>query len=183
MSRWLAYLLMGVIFFITAVTLFFGASVVVVAERVSESRVDVIVERRLVGLFTVQRQNVEDVTKAARRGESRITGMAGSKHRRSNDQWFELVRRDGTVWQSPLRTPSFGASTAEVVREINAVIESPTLPSIQTGWTPLIVNLGALVLLFVSGLMLMAIGEGLLRALGMIKDQDQDQNKDGKPAA
>ena len=175
LPKWLAFVMIAVLFFLTGFLLYCGSQVVVRCDRLAEDRVDVATERRFLGLLPLRTEHVGDVVKAARVAKSKLSGAAGGKHRRSSTDKLVLTTRGGAEWHSPLYTPAFGDGPREMAPRINAFIHESSAPSLELSWFPWVVNLAALVFVLVSLLMLLALGEGLARKLGFIKPEPADR--------
>lgn len=166
MAKWKAWLLIAVMVFLTGLLLWCGMKFELRCDRVAVDRVDAAVKRRFLGLLTLSTESIPDVIKASRVGEDKLTGGAVSKHRRSVTEKLVLTSRDGTKWNSTLRTPSFGTRTNIMAQQVNEFIKDPSGSSLTTWWMPWLVNVCAIPFVLLSVFM---VGEPLLRALGFFK--------------
>ena len=165
MSKWKAWLLIGVMTCVTGVLLWLGLAIVVRSERVQEGRVDVTVQRRLLGFLPISTTTVRDVVNAdvyvLSRGSSDRPGSRGTMA-------LQLTARDGSVWRWTRFGPAFGTQPNDVAAEIERLIHTPDKQPLTTWWMPWLVNIGAVPFVLVVGGIW---GSVLLRALGFLKPE------------
>ncbi len=139
---------------------------VVRCERVSRNRVDVTVERRVVGLHLIKTQTVPDVINAF---GIRVAGSKKSGGGSSFSQNALLLRsRDGTdVRASGIASVLPGPR--RMAKQIDDFINISPERSLTLWFIPWLLHLLALPFLFVALLMLWGLGEGLLRMFGFLK--------------
>ena len=151
-------------FGITAVLLWFGAVVAVRCERVGEGRVDVLAERRLLGLVPVWRERLPDVVRA--RSIQRSGGPRRGGQARVGQQ-LKLTLRDGREWESmPTATHVVGTLPGEMAERIQVFLDRPSGPSLHLRWIPWLMNGLAVPFLLVSALFVAVWVNMLRRALG-----------------
>ena len=163
MPKWLARTILSFFLVLTGAMLWMGMAIVVRCDRVREDRVDVMVERRFLGLIPLSREFVADVTSAGIVASSR---KARSKGGRGGTVKLSLTPRQGPVVLRNRFGPSFGTQPSEMAAQIKQFIESPSGTSFTTWWMPWIVNICAVPFVLIAGAI---VGEVLLRKLGLIK--------------
>jgi hypothetical protein len=142
-----------------------GLAIVVQCNRVNDSRVDVTVQRRFVGLIPFSTETVPDVVKAdVYNVWARTSG--GGKQRRGSTAALELTSRQGQVVRRTRFGPSFGTEPSEMADQIQLVLNDRSRASVTGWWMPWLVNIAALLFVLVVGSIL---GEVVLRALGVLK--------------
>ena len=145
--------------------LWFGSAIVVRCDRGPEGRVDATVERRFLGLLTLQTEVVPDVVEARSLGK----WERGSDGRSEYTERLVLVPREGPEWQSSLYTPSIGTRPKAMAPQIQKFILRSFHSTLTWWWMPWIVNLFAVPFVLVSILFVLSIGEIALRVLGFFK--------------
>jgi hypothetical protein len=179
MPRWTAMLLLAglsALFLSGAGLIFwFAAPTVVRCERGPEG-IDVTVERRVLGWQTVFKETVPDVVQAfsVRKAGGKRSGWGSSP-----SQHVLMLRS----LQGPDRQVSgisswFESGPKGVAQQMNEFIHGSSGTSLIRWWVPLLLNILAVPFVFVSLLMLWGLGEGLLRALGLIKPVSVPTNED-----
>jgi hypothetical protein len=151
-------------FAITALLSWWGAVVAVRCDRVAVGRVDVVAERRLLGLLPVWTERLPDVVKAHSVRRSGGLRRAGSV--RVGPQ-LQLTLRDGREWQSmPTAMHIVGTPPAEMAERIQEFIDRSSAPSLRLRWSPWLMNGLAVPFLVISALFVAVWVNMLRRALG-----------------
>ncbi len=163
MRRWTAWLVIAVMTFVTGVLLWFGLAIVVRCDRVQAGRVDVTIERRFLGLFSVSSETVSDVVEA---GTYVIRGSGSGRQRTGSTAALELTSRGGAVFRRTRFGPAFGTRPDVMAEQITQFLSDPSKPSLTTWWMPWLVNVGALPFVLIVGAL---FGAMLLRALELLK--------------
>ena len=172
MSKWKAWLLIGVMTCVTGVLLWLGLAIVVRSERVQEGRVDVTVQRRFLGFLTVSTTTVRDVVNA---DVYVLSGRGGSRPGSRGTMALQLTARDGAVWRRTRFGPAFGTQPNDVAAEIERLIHDPDKQAFTAWWMPWVVNIGAVPFVFIVGGIW---GSVLLRALGFLKPDPGESRVD-----
>jgi hypothetical protein len=165
LPAWKAWLAITVIGSLTGLLLWWGLAIVVQCNRVNDSRVDVTVQRRFVGLIPFSTETVPDVVKADVYNVWARTSGDG-KQRRGSTAALELTSRQGQVVRRTRFGPSFGTEPSEMADQIQLVLNDRSRASVTGWWMPWLVNIAALLFVLVVGSIL---GEVVLRALGVLK--------------
>lgn len=165
MPKWKAWSLITFFVALTGAMLWMGMAIVVRCERLHEEQVDVTLERRFLGLITVSREVIPDVTKA------RVVvvwnrGSGGGKVRRGSIYKLEITPRDGAPRLRTRFGPAFGTHPVDAAEQIEQFIKEPAGKSLTTWWMPSVVNIGAMPFVLIFGAL---FGELLLRAFGFFK--------------
>jgi hypothetical protein len=148
----------------TAFLLWAGAVIAVRCERVASGRVDVVIERRVIGLVPVGRERFPDVVKAwsvQRRAPSRVgfSTVVGAQ--------LALKLRDGREWESaPSAIQIVGTRPAEMADRIQEFIDRSTAPSLQLRWIPWLMSILVVPFLLISALIVAVWVNTARRALG-----------------
>jgi hypothetical protein len=138
----------------------------VLCERVSRNRVDVTVERRVLGLRVINAETVADVINAF---GIRLAGSKKSGGGSSFSQNALLLRsRDGADLQAS-GVASVLPRPRTMARQIDDFINTSSERSLTLWFVPWLLHLLALPFLFVALLMLWGLGGGLLRTIGFLK--------------
>jgi hypothetical protein len=170
MPKWKAMLMLAVLgplfLFFAGLICWTQAPAVVRCERRPEGKVDVTVERRVLGLHTISTETVPDVINAF---SVRVAGATKSGQGSSFSQnVLKLTPRNG-----PERRASGVASQLTrpkaMARQIDAFIKESSDPSLTLWYVPWLLHVLAVPLVFVGLLLLFALGEALLRTLGFLK--------------
>jgi hypothetical protein len=165
MPKWLALTMLSFFLALAGAMVWMGMAIVVRCDRVHEDRVDVTVERRILGLIPLSREVVPDVTDAGIVVSSR---KARSKGGRGATVKLSLTPRQGDVVVRNRFGPSFGTQPSEMAAQIDQFIKAPSRTSLTTWWMPWLVNVFAVPFGLLPGA---ALGEVLLRKLGFIKPE------------
>jgi hypothetical protein len=163
MRKWTAWLVIGVMVFVTGLLLWFGLAIVVRCDRVQAGRVDVTIERRFLGLLTVSSETVPDVVEA---GTYVIQGSGTGRQRTGSTAALELTSRSGAVSRRTRFGPAFGTRPDLMAEQIMQFVNDPSKSSLTTWWMPWLVNIGALPFVLVVGAL---VGAMALRALELLK--------------
>jgi hypothetical protein len=167
MPKWQVWLIVTALLGLAVGLLWMGLAIVVRCERVHDGRVDVTVERRFLGLITLSRETIPDVTKAEQvLVRARTSG--GGKQSRGSTAHLALTPRQGPLCKRARIGPSIGTQPHDMAHEIQRFIDDRYETSLTTWWMPWLVNLAALPFALLVGALL---GESLLRVLGFIKPQ------------
>jgi hypothetical protein len=157
MAKWKAWLIIGVLACIGGLLVWFGLVIVVRADRVEAGRVDVTVDRRLLGVLPLSREVLADVVRAdvyVVRG--RTAGRRGSASA------LELTSRGGVILRRTRFGPSVGADPFDAAEAITQFMKDPSRASMTSWWMPWLVNVAAIpFVLIVAGV----VGEVLIRRL------------------
>jgi hypothetical protein len=168
MAKWKAWLVIGVMTCVTGFLVWLGLVIVVRSDRVQDDRVDVTVERRLLGLVPLSTETVRDVVNA---DIYVVSGRSGSGPRsRTGTVALQLTSRDGSVSRRTRFGPAFGTQPNVIADEIQQLITDRARPSFTSWWMPWVVNLGAVPFVLVVGAIW---GSVLLRALGFLKPEPE----------
>lgn len=138
-------------------------------DRVSRDRVDVTVERRVLGLHTISTEIVPDVINAfgVRVAGRRKSGGGGSSFSKNalmlNPRHGAQRRASGVA--SQLNQPK------AMARQIDEFINASSERSLTLWYVPWLLHLLALPFVVVALLMLYVLGKGLLLTLGLIKPE------------
>ena len=159
MPKWKAWLVIGVMLFVSGLLLWFGLAIVVRCDRVQEGRVDVTLDRRFLGFLTLSRERVPDVVKA---GVYVLQGTGSGRQRSGPTAALELTSRDGTVTRRTRFGPAFGTQPSAMAEQIGQLLDDRSRPSLTTWWMPWLVNIGAVPFVLILGPFLV---EMLLQAL------------------
>jgi hypothetical protein len=165
MSKWKAWPLIAVMTCVTGFLLWLGLAIVVRSERLQEGRVDVTVQRRLLGFIPISTTTVRDVVNA---DVYIVSGRSGDRPRSRGTIALQLTARDGSVWRRTRFGPAFGTQPNDVAAGIELLIHDPDKQAFRTWWMPWVVNIGAVPFVFVVGGIW---GSVLLRALGFLKPE------------
>lgn len=137
-------------------------------DRVSRDRVDVMVERRLLGFYPISAEVIPDVINAFG------VRIAGSKKSGSGSSFSQnallLAPREGTQRRVSGVASQLGRPKA-MARQIDEFIKTSSQRSLTLWYIPWLLHLLALPFVFVAFLMLWGLGEGLLRTLGFLKPE------------
>ena len=160
MRTWKAWLIIAVMGSLAGFLVWCGLTIVVRAERVSATRVDVTLERRFLGFLPVSTESVPDVINAGVR-------TVRSRERRGATAILELTTRQSGVVSRSQFGPAMGTTPYDVADQVGPMLNDQTKTSLTVSWTPWLVNVAAIPFVLVVGGIL---GEVVLRALGMMKD-------------
>jgi uncharacterized membrane protein YgcG len=172
MPKWMALLMVaaiGAAFLFGAGMIFWTqAPVAVRCQRVSRDRVDVTVERRVLGFHTISTEIVPDVINAFG------IRVAGSKKSRGGSSFSQnalmLNPRQGAQRRASGVSSQLTRPKA-MARQIDEFINASSERSLTLWYVPWLLHLLALPFLFVALLMLFVLGKGLLLTLGFIKPE------------
>ncbi len=144
------------------------APAVVRCDRISRDRVDVTMERRVLGLHTIGRETVADVINAfgVRQAGAKKSGSGSSFSQNVlllNPRHGAQRRASGVA--SQLNRPK------AMARQIDEFINTSSERSLTLWYVPWLLHLLALPFVFVALLMLFVLGKGLLLTLGLIKPE------------
>jgi len=169
MPKWLALLMLAAISAAclsgAGLILWFGAPALVRCDRGPEGRVDVTVERRVLGLLTIGTETVPDAIHAHSVSGSNFTG--GGDSSLPNHVVMLIPRHRPERQASGIASP--GGRPKAMARQIEEFINGSSDPSLTLWYVRWVLNLCAVPFVFVAGLTLFGLGEGLLRALGYFK--------------
>lgn len=170
MGKPLAWLIMVFFVSLTGVLLWFGCQIEFRTERIAPGRLDVIMQRKLFALIPLDTEVVADVVSTSRFLEKGVSEVDGKARRTISDRHLVLTCRDGSTWVSPARNSAFGSDPKIMAFLINDRLLNPSSTTpIVLWWFPLVVNILAIPFLLVSGFLIVAMGEVLLRALGFFR--------------
>ena len=161
MTRWKAWLAIGVLASLAALLLWLGLAIVVRVERVEANRVDVTVDRRLLGVFTLSREMLADVVSADIHVVWARTSGGGAQ-RRGSTVALQLTSRNAGVIRRTRFGPSVGTGPYEMADEVSQFLKNPSSASMASWWMPWLVNVAALPFVLIVGAI---VGEVLLRRL------------------
>ena len=165
MRSWKAWLAIAVIGALGGLLLWLGQAIVVRAERAGD-RVDVTVQRRLLGLLPLSSETAHDVVSADVYVVWNRSGTGG-KQSRGSTLALELTRRDGAFVRRTRFGPSFGTQPVEMAEQISQFIQRPEQSSpLTASWMPWLVNLASLPFVLIFGAI---VGEVVLRKAGVLK--------------
>jgi hypothetical protein len=180
MPKWSAMLLLAglsALFLSGAGLIFwFAAPTVVRCDLGPEGRIDVTVERRVLGWHTIFKETVPDVVQAfsVRKAGGKRSGWGSSP----SQHVLMLRPRQGPDRQVSGISSWFESAPKSMAQQMNEFIRGSSGTSLVRWWVPWLLNILAVPFVFVSLLMLWGLGEGLLRALGLIKPVSVPTNAD-----
>jgi hypothetical protein len=173
MPTWKAWLGIAVLAFLGGLLLWWGLVIVVRCERVQPGRVDATIERRFLGWLPLGRETVVDVVKADVYVVWARTS-SGGKQRRGSTAALELTSRQGVVTRRTQFGPAFGTRPADMVDQIEQLLQIPSTPTLAMWWMPWLVNLAAVPFVLIVAAV---VGETTLRALGLMKPSPPSRMK------
>lgn len=169
MGKPLAWLIMAFFLSLTGVLLWFGCQIEIRAEQTSPGRVDVTMQRKLFAFIPLEMEVIQDVVSASPFLDTGAAKSNGKARRTTSDRHLVLTCRDGSTWVSPACNRTLGSTPKESAFLINERLWKPSTTPLVVWWFPWAVNLAALPFLVVSIVLLVAMGEVLLRALGFFR--------------
>ncbi len=173
MPKWQAYPLIGTILVLTGALLWMGQTIVATTELVQNERVNVTLERRFLGFIPLSTEIVPDVVNAdVYIGWNRTSG--GGKQARGSTYALDVTPREGPLVRRTRFGPAYGTHPFEMADQINAFIAAPATKPLVLWWVPLVVNLGAIPFVLVSGVFL---GAMLSFALGITRPEAETEEK------
>lgn len=142
------------------------APAVVRCDRGPEGRVDITVERRVLGFRTIGSETILDVINAF------SVRQAGAKRKGGGSSFSQNVLTF-TPRQGAQRRAS-GVATVftrpkAMARQIDEFIKESSDPSLTVWYVPWLLHLLAVPFIFVSLFLLFGLGEGILRTAGFLK--------------
>jgi hypothetical protein len=151
-------------FAITALLSWWGAAIAVRCDRVAAGRVDVVAERRLLGVLPAWTERLPGVVKA--RSIRRSSGLRRAGSARVGPQ-LALTLRDGREWESmPTAMHIVGTPPGEMAERIQEFIDRSSAASLRLWWIPWLMNGLAVPFLLISALFVAVWVNMLRRALG-----------------
>jgi hypothetical protein len=171
MPKWKAMLLLAVMsavfLFAAGLILWTQAPAVVQCDRGPEGRVDVTVERRVLGLHTIGTETVPDVINAF------SVRKAGQKRKGGGSSFSQnvlmLTPRQGAERRVSGIASELTNRPKALARQIDEFIKGSSEPSLTLWYLPWLPHVLAVPFVLVSLLLLFGLGEGLLRMLGFLK--------------
>jgi hypothetical protein len=153
-----------------------AAPTVVRCELAPEGRIDVTVERRVLGWHTIFEETVPDVVQvfSVRKAGGKRSGGGSSP----SQHVLMLRPRQGPDRQVSGISSWFESGPKGMAQQMNEFIRGSFGRSLIRWWVPWLLNILAVPFVFVSLLMLWGLGEGLLRAPGLIKRASVPTNED-----
>jgi hypothetical protein len=167
MAKWKAWSLISVIGFLGCFLLWLGQVIAVSAERVGETQIDVTVERRFLGLLTLDSETIRDVADAdVYYVFDRTSG--GGRKARGGTQALRLTPRAGAPVIRSQFGPSIGTLPPDMAPQISAFLAAPTATPFTSWWMPWLVNFAAIPFVLIAGAVLVS---ALLSKLGVVRDE------------
>ena len=151
------------------------APAVVLCDRGSERRVNITVERRLLGLRTIHTETVRDVINAF------SVRQAGRKKKGGGSSFSQNVLMFTPRHGSQKRASGIATvltTPKAIARQFDEFIKESSEPSLTVWYVPWLLHLIALPFIFVSLFLLFALGEGLLRTIGFLKPEPSATRED-----
>lgn len=144
-------------------------------DRVSRDRVDVTVERRVLGLRTIYRETIPDVIHAFGVRE------AGTKRSGHGSSFSKNVLMLNPRQGAQRRVPGVASQLARpkrMARQIDEFINTSSERSLTLWYFPWLLHLLALPFVCVALLMWYVLGNGLLLTLGLRKPADSERTEE-----
>lgn len=142
-----------------------------VEREVQPGRVDVTVQRRIIGIVPISTTHLEDVVQAAASGDTKtVRKSSGQTSSSYSSSRLTLITRSGKEWRSPEASYLLGTAPGEVAEQLAEFISRSSPPRFTSWWSSWLSNLIGVpfALLLVVPLLLMGFGvlSGLVRKIG-----------------